>query len=187
MTDERIDEHIRGFTERQQAPLWHIRGLLRELVPAATETIKYNMPSFTVQGKGLVAFSAFTDHWSYFPMSGSVIDTIAGLPDWIERDKGTLRIPLNKKLTKPIVKKLVRARLDEISAVADGKRFEFYDDATVKAEGTMKQGLLHGAWKFWRQDGTLMRSGRFAAGEPVGLWETWDRSGGLVAETRRYG
>ena len=61
-----------------------------------------------------------------------------------------------------------------------GKRFEFFDDGTVKAEGSMKDGELHGAWKWFRKDGTQMRTGRFSAGRQVGVWETWDADGTLV-------
>lgn len=115
MTDPRIDQHIAGFAPHQQAPLLHIRALLTELLPDGEETIKYRMPCFTIRGKGVAAFDAFKHHWSYFPMSGSVLDAVAGLPAWVEADKGTLRVPLDRRLTKAIVAKLVRVRLAEIA------------------------------------------------------------------------
>jgi uncharacterized protein YdhG (YjbR/CyaY superfamily) len=184
MGDERIDRHLAQLSERHRAPLMHIRALLHEVLPAGDETIKYAMPCIAVQGKGVAAFDAFKEHWSYFPMSGSVLERVTGLPDWVEADRGTLRVPLDKRLTKLIVKRLVRVRLDEISAVTNGKRFDFYDDGGVKASGSMKDGLMHGAWRWWRDDGTLMREGRFAAGEQVGVWSTWHRDGTLVKQTR---
>jgi antitoxin component YwqK of YwqJK toxin-antitoxin module len=42
---------------------------------------------------------------------------------------------------------------------------------------------MHGAWEFYRTDGSLMRSGSFDRGRQVGLWRTFDRTGGLVKET----
>lgn len=120
--DERIDRHIEQLSERQQAPLRHIRGLLHEVLPAGDETIKYAMPCIAVQGKGVAAFDAFKEHWSYFPMSGSVLERVTGLPDWVEAERGTLRVPLDRRLTKQIVRRLVRVRLDEIEAVANSKR-----------------------------------------------------------------
>ena len=36
---------------------------------------------------------------------------------------------------------------------------------------------MHGAWEFFRRDGSLMRSGRFAHGEQTGTWTTYDRAG----------
>ena len=122
MHDERIDRHIEQLSERHQAPLRHIRALLHEVLPAGEETIKYAMPCIAVQGKGVAAFDAFKEHWSYFPMSGSVLERVTGLPDWVEAERGTLRVPLDKRLTKQLVRRLVRVRLDEIEAAANRKR-----------------------------------------------------------------
>jgi len=42
---------------------------------------------------------------------------------------------------------------------------------------------MHGAWEFFRKDGSLMRSGSFAHGRQVGIWRTYDREGHVVKET----
>jgi antitoxin component YwqK of YwqJK toxin-antitoxin module len=42
---------------------------------------------------------------------------------------------------------------------------------------------MHGAWEFFRTDGSLMRSGSFERGRQVGPWRTFDRGGRLVKET----
>ena len=120
--DERIDRHLEQLSERHQAPLRHIRALLHEVLPAGEETIKYAMPCIAVQGKGVAAFEAFKEHWSYFPMSGSVLERVTGLPDWVEAERGTLRVPLDRRLSKQLVRRLVRVRLDEIEAAANRKR-----------------------------------------------------------------
>ena len=58
-----------------------------------------------------------------------------------------------------------------------------YGDGTVKAQGQRLDGQLHGAWKFFRVDGSLMRSGSFDRGRQVGVWRTFTRSGELVKST----
>ena len=55
-----------------------------------------------------------------------------------------------------------------------------YGDGTVKAQGQRLDGELHGAWKFFRLDGSLMRSGSFDRGRQVGVWNTFTRDGDLV-------
>lgn len=182
--DERVEAHIAAQPAERQAPLRHVRGLLHAVLPAGEETIAYGMPCIAVRGKGVAGFDAFERHWSYFPMSGAALDAVPDLPAWAERSKGGLRMALDRRLTKALVRRLVRARLDEISAVTRGKRLEFFDDGSVKAEGGMRDGRLHGAWTWWRQDGTVLRTGRFADGEQVGVWTTMDRAGRPVKETR---
>ena len=42
---------------------------------------------------------------------------------------------------------------------------------------------MHGAWEFYRTDGSLMRAGEFDRGKQIGIWRTSDRSGCVVKET----
>ena len=58
-----------------------------------------------------------------------------------------------------------------------------YGDGTVKARGQRPGGELHGAWKFFRLDGSLMRSGSFDRGRQVGVWNTFTRDGDLAKST----
>lgn len=170
-----IDDHIAGLPEPQAATLARLRDDLRQLLPTAEERISYRMPCFAVAGKAVAGFDGFRNHCSYFPHSGSVIGKVTGYPDWAEPEPGTLRFPIGKRLPKSLLRKLIRARLDEISAVTDGRRVEFFDDGTIKAEGRMRRGELHGDWRWYRRDGSLMRTGSFRDGERVGEWTTHPR------------
>ena len=41
----------------------------------------------------------------------------------------------------------------------------------------MKKNELHGAWKWYRADGSLLRSGHFKNGVQTGEWVTYLRDG----------
>ncbi|MEX2623936.1 MAG: hypothetical protein WD651_09410 [Acidimicrobiia bacterium] len=58
-----------------------------------------------------------------------------------------------------------------------------YDHGGPKHRGFTLNGEMHGAWKFYRRDGSLMRSGEFDRGQQIGIWRTFDRSGAVVRET----
>jgi len=60
---------------------------------------------------------------------------------------------------------------------------DHYPNGNVRFEGATLDGEMHGDWKFFRADGSLMRSGRFERGNQVGPWRTFDRAGKLVKET----
>ncbi|MCB1261799.1 MAG: DUF1801 domain-containing protein [Acidimicrobiales bacterium] len=175
-----IDEHLAALPEPQRTTLEHLRDSLRQLLPTAEEKLSYRMPCFAVQGKAVAGFESFREHCSYFPHSGTVIAQAGPLPAWADADAGTLRFPIGKRLPKTLLRKLIRVRLDEISAVTSGKRFEFFDDGTVRAAGSMRAGELHGDWRWYRRDGSLLRTGSFRAGEQVGTWTTYDRAGNPV-------
>jgi antitoxin component YwqK of YwqJK toxin-antitoxin module len=75
---------------------------------------------------------------------------------------------------------VARARIEEINAShpkASGVTKEFYDNGFLKHRGRIKNGEMHGAWEFFRRDGSPLRSGRFDRGDQVGLWTTFDRTG----------
>jgi uncharacterized protein YdhG (YjbR/CyaY superfamily) len=112
-----IGAHLAALPQPQRDTLTALRATLRELLPHATESISYSMPCFKVDGVAVVGFDGFKDHCSYFPHSGNVVGSIAGVPAWCTvASKGTLQFPVDRPLPKTLVRKLVRARLREIAA-----------------------------------------------------------------------
>ena len=60
---------------------------------------------------------------------------------------------------------------------------DHYDNGKVRFRGQNLDGEMHGAWEFFRKDGSIMRSGSFERGQQVGIWQTYDRAGKVVKET----
>ena len=60
---------------------------------------------------------------------------------------------------------------------------DHYPNGNVRFEGQNLGGQMHGAWRFYRADGSLMREGGFERGRQVGTWRTLARDGRLVKET----
>ncbi len=78
-------------------------------------------------------------------------------------------------------------RIQEINAgypKKSGEVKEFYLNGYLKASGKVKDGELHGAWQWFRKDGTTMRSGSFKAGQKAGAWTTYSRDGKPYKVTR---
>jgi len=108
-----VDEYLAGVPEPARATLKKVRATIRSAVPPdATEAISYRMPMFRYKG-GLVAFAAFKDHCSFFPMSYAVIRAFKNELKAFTVSKGTIRFPLDKPLPAALLKKMVKARLAE--------------------------------------------------------------------------
>lgn len=60
---------------------------------------------------------------------------------------------------------------------------ERYDNGKLRFEGANLNGKMHGAWKFYRRDGSVMRTGKFENGKQIGIWRTFDARGKIVKET----
>lgn len=108
-----VDEYLAGVPEPARGTLNKIRAVIRSVVPPeATEAISYGMPAFKYKGS-LVAFAAFSNHCSLFPMSSSVIEAFKKELEDFHTSKGTIRFPVDKPLSAALVKKLVKARIAE--------------------------------------------------------------------------
>jgi antitoxin component YwqK of YwqJK toxin-antitoxin module len=58
-----------------------------------------------------------------------------------------------------------------------------YDNGHLKHTGFRVDGEMHGAWSWYRRDGSLMRTGTFDRGRQCGTWRTYDRAGTVLKET----
>lgn len=69
----------------------------------------------------------------------------------------------------------------EIDKVKDGPTLEPYPGTeTVKKEGPMKKGQMHGEWRRYYANGKLKDEGNWFEGSPDGEWSFWNESGDLT-------
>jgi uncharacterized protein YdhG (YjbR/CyaY superfamily) len=115
---ETVDDYIAGTPEPARTMLNRMRATIRAAVPAdAVETISYRIPAFK-RKRVLVWYAAFAAHCSLFP-TASVVEAFKSELEGFATSKGTIQFPLNKPLPTLLVKKLVRARVEQVER---GKR-----------------------------------------------------------------
>jgi uncharacterized protein YdhG (YjbR/CyaY superfamily) len=99
------------------APLPHrktmleMRSRILEIVPNADEVVSYGMPAFKVDGTVVAGLLANKNHIGYYPFSGSILKLF---PEELANFKTTLsaiHVPVEKPLSKTLLRKLIRARL----------------------------------------------------------------------------
>jgi uncharacterized protein YdhG (YjbR/CyaY superfamily) len=111
-----VEEYLADQPPEVRATLEHVRRSVKSVAPKATEKIGYGMPGFYVDGHPLVYYSAFKAHCSLFPASGAVIERFADELQGYGLAKGTIRFPIGEPLPAPLVKKIVKAKLEELRA-----------------------------------------------------------------------
>ncbi len=106
-----IDEYLAGVPEPARSTVDRIRAVISSVVPPeTTEAISYGMPTFKYEGS-LVAFAAFANHCSLFPMNSSLIKEFKKELKDFATSKGTIRFSVDKPLPASLVKKIVKARI----------------------------------------------------------------------------
>jgi uncharacterized protein YdhG (YjbR/CyaY superfamily) len=112
-----VEDYLSQVPEEARAALEKLRKTIKAAAPNTTETISYQMPTFKYRGRALMGFAAFKNHCSLFPYSTKVMDSHKEeLKSYDTSGKGTIRFPAGKPLPASLVKKLVKARIDEIEA-----------------------------------------------------------------------
>ncbi|NOK31936.1 hypothetical protein HMI49_01800 [Corallococcus exercitus] len=112
-----IDAYLAGLEDPTvRKTLGALRTQLRKLLPKATESISYRMPTFKVDGDAVAGFAFFKNHCGYYPFSGSVVPALKSELDGYATSKSGVTFPPDQPLPAKLVKTLVQARLAEIAA-----------------------------------------------------------------------
>jgi uncharacterized protein YdhG (YjbR/CyaY superfamily) len=106
-----IDEYIAGFPKDIQRLLEQMRLTIKKAAPAAEETIKYAMPTFTLHGN-LVHFAAFKNHIGFYPVPTGIEAFKKELAAY-KGGKGSVQFPIDKPLPLGLVAKIAKFRVIE--------------------------------------------------------------------------
>jgi uncharacterized protein YdhG (YjbR/CyaY superfamily) len=114
MSAEQVDAYLAGLEEPKRSTLQALRQTILEIVPEAEEVLSYRVPAFRLHGKLVAGFAAFKGHLSYLPFSGSVLGPLSDQLTDYEMTRSSLHFPVDRPLAKPLVKRLIDARLKDI-------------------------------------------------------------------------
>ena len=108
-----VDEYLAGIPEPACSTLKHMRAVIKSVVPKeTTEVISYHIPMFHYRGM-LVGYAAYAKHCSLFPTGSGVIEKFAKELKGYSTNKGTIRFPADNPLPDALLKKIVRARVQQ--------------------------------------------------------------------------
>jgi uncharacterized protein YdhG (YjbR/CyaY superfamily) len=104
-----MNEYISGFPKEIQKMLQEMRAEISNAAPKAEETIKYGIPTFTLNGN-LVHFGGFKNHIGFYP-APSGIEAFKKELSVYNGAKGSIQFPLDKPLPLALIRKIVMYRV----------------------------------------------------------------------------
>jgi len=107
-----IDVYIASFPDNVQGILETMRRTIKKAAPTAEETIRYQMPTFKLNGKNLVHFAAFKHHIGFYPIPSGITAFQKELSIY-KQGKGSVQFPLDKPMPYDLVKRIVLFRVNE--------------------------------------------------------------------------
>lgn len=109
-----IDGYIKEFPKDVQEKLEAVRDTIQKAAPHAQETIKYGIPTFTLEGN-LVHFGGYKHHIGFYPTPLAITEFKKELSKYTSA-KGSVQFPLDKPIPLPLITKIVKWRVREIES-----------------------------------------------------------------------
>ena len=106
-----IDEYIDRFPPKVQHVLEKIRATIRKAAPKAEETIKYQIPTFTLNGN-LLYFAAYKNHIGVYPAPTGDEKFKKELVAY-RSGKSSLRFSLDQPIPYGLISRIVKVRMKE--------------------------------------------------------------------------
>ncbi len=106
-----IDDYHALFPVDIRVLLEELRTVIKQAAPDAEEVISYNMPAFK-QHSVLVYYAGYKNHIGFYP-TGSPIEVFKEELSKYKTSKGAIQFPVNGKIPRTLVKKIVKFRLKE--------------------------------------------------------------------------
>lgn len=103
------EAYLAALSADKRAALEALRKAIKAAAPQAEECISYQLPTFRLNGKFLVAYGAAANHCAFYP--GSVVQTLKKELKDYDTSKGTIRFPVDRPLTSGLVRKLIKLRI----------------------------------------------------------------------------
>jgi uncharacterized protein YdhG (YjbR/CyaY superfamily) len=114
-----VDDYIATQPVGVQAKLEQVRATIRKAVPEAVEGIAYRMPGYKLNGRPLLYFAGFKEHYSLFAASGTFFAEIADELKGYEQRKGTIHFSLTKPVPVKLIGRIAKLRAAGILAAGD--------------------------------------------------------------------
>jgi len=108
-----IDDYMALQSDEVCGLLEKIRSIIRKTAPEAVELISYGIPAYKYHGKLLVAFKASKNHCALHTWNDYTVNNFKEELKDFSTSVGTIRFTVDKPLPAELVKKIVKARINE--------------------------------------------------------------------------
>ena len=117
-----IDEYLAAQPEQVRRLLSQVRRIISKAVPGATEAISYGIPAYRLDGRVLIYFAGWKQHYSLYPSTARLVAALRDELAPYERSKGTIRFPLDRRVPAGLIGRIARVRGREIRELAAAAR-----------------------------------------------------------------
>jgi len=110
-----VDEYIASQPEATRGVLERVRRTIRKALPGAEEVISYQIPAYKLNGRTVIYFAGWRQHYSVYPSTDSLVARFKKDLARYEISKGTIRFPLSEAVPVKLIEVVARFRAKEVA------------------------------------------------------------------------
>ena len=110
-----VDEYMASQPEATQGVLERVRRTIRKALPRAEEVISYQIPAYKLNGRTVIYFAGWRQHYSVYPSTDRLVARFKKDLARYEVSKGTIRFPLSESVPVKLIEAVARFRGKEVA------------------------------------------------------------------------
>lgn len=114
-----VDDYLASQPEAVQEVLGRVRRAIRNAVPQAQERISYGMPTYSLNGKRLLHFAVWKQHYSLYAATEQVVKAFREELASYGIGKGTIRFPISDPVPAKLIERIAKFRVNEAGGSAE--------------------------------------------------------------------
>jgi uncharacterized protein YdhG (YjbR/CyaY superfamily) len=116
-----VDEYIAAQPEDVRGLLQRVRDAISSVLPGADEVISYGIPTYKVDGRYVIYFAGWKQHYSIYPVTRPVVAALKKDLAPYEISKGTIRFPLSRRVPVRLIRRITKLLAAEAADRAKAK------------------------------------------------------------------
>jgi uncharacterized protein YdhG (YjbR/CyaY superfamily) len=108
-----VDEYIASLPPETHATLRRVRAIVRKALPKSTEGISYQVPVYKLDGKMVLYFAGFKNHYSIYPATARLLKALKKELTPHLHSKATLRFSYEESVPTHLISRIAKARAAE--------------------------------------------------------------------------
>ena len=109
-----VNDYFKTIPPGSKPGMKKLRANIKKIFPEGEETISYQIPTIKYKGKMLMAYAAFTRHYSIFPMNKAIKNALGEELKKFRVKGSTLQLDFDQSPPASLLKKISRIRKWEI-------------------------------------------------------------------------
>jgi uncharacterized protein YdhG (YjbR/CyaY superfamily) len=116
-TPRSVDDYLSRFPPDTQRLLGKVRRAIRQALPRAEEAISYGMPTYRLEGRYVIYFAGWKQHFSIYPADARLLAAFGkALAPYEVNGRGTVRFPLEEPVPTALIARMAKFRATEAAS-----------------------------------------------------------------------